>query len=74
MFKALNVYILLKNYQQLFHVFFKDITNIIKKFATEYDPSSNSMSWFHVGANGLNLLFLYNFFYIFPYLVNAKIW
>ena len=37
---------------------------------SEYDPSGNSNSSFHVGADILNL-FLYDF-YIFPCIVNAK--
>ena len=40
---------------------------------TEYDPSGNSNSSFHVGADILNLLFLYDFFYIFPCIVNARV-
>ena len=40
---------------------------------TEYDPSGNSNSSFHVEADILNTLFLYDFF-IFPHIVNAKIW
>ena len=41
---------------------------------TEYDPSGNSKSSFHVGADILNLLFWYDFYYIFPCIVNSKIW
>ena len=43
LFKALNVYIFIKELSTTVSCFFKDITKIIKKFATEYDPSSNSM-------------------------------
>ena len=39
----------------------------------EYDPSGNSNSLLHFGADILNLLFLYDFFYIFPCIVNAKV-
>ena len=37
-----------------------------------YESLANSNSFFHVGADVLNLLFLYDFFYIFPCIVNAK--
>ena len=41
---------------------------------TEYDPSGNSNSSFHVRADILNLLFLYDFFRFYIYcIVNAKI-
>ena len=40
---------------------------------TEYDPSLNSRVLFHSGAGILNSLLLYNFFYHFPSIVNAKI-
>ena len=43
-------------------------------FDIEYDPSGNSNSSFHVRADILDLLFLYEFFYFFPCIVNAKIW
>ena len=33
----------------------------------EYDPSGNSNSSFHVGAEILNLLFLYGFLYFSMY-------
>ena len=39
---------------------------------TEYDPSGNSNLSFHVGADILNLLFLFEFFYIFLFIVDAK--
>ena len=39
---------------------------------TEYDPSGNSDSSFHVGADILNSLSLFDF-YIFPCIVNAKV-
>ena len=38
----------------------------------ESDPSRNSSSSFHVGAEILNLLFLC-YFFIFPFIVKAKI-
>ena len=40
----------------------------------EYILSGNSNSLFCVGAEILYLLFLYDFFIFFPYIVNAKIW
>ena len=40
---------------------------------TEYDPSGNSNSLFHVGADILNIVFVWRF-YIFLWIVNAKIW
>ena len=45
---------------------------------TEYDPSGNSNSSFHVGADILNLLLLYErivivFIVIFPRVINTKI-
>ena len=40
---------------------------------TEYDPSVNLRVLFHSGADILNSLLLYNFFYHFPSIVNAKI-
>ena len=36
--------------------------------ATEYDPSSNSNSWFHVAADILNLLILYGCFLFSMYI------
>ena len=39
----------------------------------EYDLSGNSNSLFNVGVDLLNLLFLYDFFHIFPCIVNAKV-
>ena len=39
----------------------------------EYDPSVNSNSLFHVEADILNLLLLYDSIYIFPYLVYTNI-
>ena len=39
----------------------------------EYDPSSNLNSSFHVGVGILNLLLMYELFYVFPYLINIKI-
>ena len=39
----------------------------------EYDPSGNSNLSFYVEADVLNLLLLYEFFYIFPYIVHTKI-
>ena len=41
---------------------------------TEYDASGNSNLSFHVGADILNLLLLYELFYIFPSVINTKIW
>ena len=40
---------------------------------TEYDPSGNSNSSFDVVVDILNLLFLYDFFYIFSCKVYVKI-
>ena len=40
----------------------------------EYNSSGNSNFSFRVGAGNLNLLFLYNFFYVFPRVVNGRIW
>ena len=39
---------------------------------TEHGPSANSTFSFHVGADTLYLLILYDFFYIFPCVVHAK--
>ena len=39
----------------------------------EYDPLGNSSSSFHVVDDILNLLFLYDFFYIFPCIIYAMI-
>ena len=52
--------------------FLRYIYNNLEIFDREYCPSGNSNSLFHVGAAILNLLFLYDFFYIFPRIVNAK--
>ena len=46
---------------------------MIWTFNTEYEPLGNSHSSFHVRADILNSLFLYDI-YIFPYVVNAKVW
>ena len=40
---------------------------------TEYDPLGNSNSLFHAGADILNLVFLYDFFYISLRIIYAKI-
>ena len=39
----------------------------------ESHPSGNSNSSFDVGLDIVNWLFLYDFFYIFPCIVNAKV-
>ena len=41
---------------------------------TEYDPSGNPNSLFHVGAGILNLLLLYDFFIFFLCIIYTKIW
>ena len=41
---------------------------------TEYDPSGNSNLSFHVRADILNLLLLYELFYVSSCVINAKVW
>ena len=41
---------------------FKIYSKESRIFDTEYDPSGNSTSSFHIGVDVLNLLFLYEFF------------
>ena len=43
-------------------MFFDDILKIVLNIDTEYDPSGNLNSLFHVGADIVNLLLLYDFF------------
>ena len=40
----------------------------------EYNPSGNSNSSFQVVADNLDLLLLYDLFYIFSSIVNIEIW
>ena len=55
---------LLEDCQSLFHVF-DDILKISWISDTQYHPSCNSKFLFHVGADNLNLLFLYDLFIFF---------
>ena len=55
-------------------MFFDDIFKISLNISnTEYDPSGNSNSLFHVVADILDLLFFYHFFNIFTCILNAKV-
>ena len=55
---------LLEDCQSLFHVF-DDILKISWISDTQYHPLCNSNFLFHVGADNLNLLFLYDLFIFF---------
>ena len=64
LFSALFTIFLLKYYQSLIH-FLKVYSKSLLISNTEYDPSRNSSSSFDVGADILNLLFLYDSFIFF---------
>ena len=60
LFSILFMYILIEELSVFSSCFLRNIQNNL-----EYDPPGNSNTPFHVGADILNLLFLYDFFIFF---------
>ena len=71
LFYILFTYILVEGLPVFCPCFFKIYLKQSKVSDTEYDLSFNSNFSFHVGADTLNLLFLYNL-YIFPCIVYVR--